>query len=93
MFIYSSSPVKRVTGFFTVDEIVRDSPQKLWEQFGTVGAISKEDFFKYFEDKDFGFSICIGSVNPFTSEVDPYKEIENFVPPQSFFYYEGIIGH
>lgn len=93
VFIYSSSPIKRVTGYFTITEIVRNSPQNLWEQFGAVGCINEEDFFKYFENKEIGFSICIDKVNRFASGIDPYKEIKNFMPPQSFFYYDGIISH
>lgn len=92
VFIYSSSPVKKIIGYFTFNEIIEDSPHKLWEQFGGLGFIDEAGFFEYFEDKKIGFSICIDSVNEFATQIDPYKEIENFVPPQSFYYYNGIIG-
>jgi predicted transcriptional regulator len=90
-FIYSTSPVKKITGYFTANEIIEDSPQNLWEQFGELGFIDRTAFFKYFENKDVGFSICIESINKFPTGIDPYEVIENFIPPQSFVYYNGII--
>jgi type I restriction enzyme S subunit len=91
IFIYSSTPVKKITGYFTIDRIVENSPGKLWEQFGTVGFINEDDFFKYFEDKETGFSICIKSTQRFSETIDPYQIIRDFVPPQSFRYYDGMI--
>lgn len=92
VFLYSTSPIKKIVGYFTFDEIVKNSPQKLWEQFGEVGFISEDAFFKYFEDKEDGFSICINSTLKFTYSIDPFKEIDNFIPPQSFCYYKGMMA-
>ncbi|MGE5340219.1 MAG: ASCH domain-containing protein [Candidatus Omnitrophota bacterium] len=92
VFIYCSSPVKKIIGYFTFNEIVRDTPQNLWQRFSQHGFIDEISFFKYFENKDIGFSICIKSVNQFSTSIDPYEVIDKFTPPQSFIYYKGIIG-
>lgn len=92
VFIYCTSPVKKITGYFTINDIVKDSPQKLWEQFGEIGFINEIDFFKYFENRKTGFSICIDSINEFPMSIDPFKKLENFVPPQSFRYCDDLTG-
>ncbi|MCU0288890.1 MAG: ASCH domain-containing protein [Acidobacteria bacterium] len=86
VFIYSTAPVKRITGYFTINEIIESPPFELWEKFGKRGFINEVDFFNYFKNKETGFSICIDMINKFSEAIDPFVEIENFVPPQSFRY-------
>lgn len=92
IFVYSSSPIKKIIGYFTFNDIVEKPPQQLWEQFHEVGAIDEESFFKYFENRETGFSICIDNIEKFPEELDPYEEIKGFVPPQSFRYHAGMPG-
>lgn len=90
VYIYSSAPEQRIIGYFTIDDIVSDTPKKLWKQFSKVGSISEEDFFAYFADKEIGYSIKIKSVEKFTKSKNPKDIFENFVPPQSYMYCEEI---
>ena len=90
VFIYSSSPVKKITGYFTINDIIKDSPQKLWEQFKETAFINEAGFFNYFKDKETGFSICIDSINEFPMSIDPFEKLKNFVPPQSFRYCDDL---
>lgn len=90
VYIYSSSPEQRIIGYFTIDDIVSDTPRKLWRKFKDVGSISQEDFFEYFADKEIGYSIKIKSVNRFKKSKDPKEIFEKFVAPQSFMYCEKI---
>ena len=91
VYIYSSAPEQRIIGYFTVDDIISDTPQKLWKKFKNVGSISQDDFFEYFAEKQIGYSIKIKSVNKFRKSIDPKKIFENFVAPQSYMYC-GEIG-
>jgi predicted transcriptional regulator len=91
VFIYSTSPVKKITGYFTFNKIVESSPQSLWEEFGKIGFIGKQEFFKYFENRNTGFSICIVSTYKFSESIDPYEEFKNFIPPQSFCYADDLM--
>lgn len=86
VYIYSSAPEQRIIGYFTIDDIVSDTPKKLWREFNAVGSITEEDFFEYFADKEIGYSIKIKEVTRFTKSKNPKKIFENFVPPQSYMY-------
>lgn len=45
IFIYSSSPEKKIIGYFTAGNIIKDHPENLWDNFSHVAGISKETFF------------------------------------------------
>ncbi len=86
MYIYSSSPVMKIIAIVDIDCILSDSPQKLWELYHEDAKISERDFFKYFEKSDVGYAIKICNVREFSTPIDPYVIIEDFRPPQSFYY-------
>jgi predicted transcriptional regulator len=90
VYIYSSAPEQRIIGYFIIDDIVSDTPKKLWRRFSDVGSISEEDFFEYFANKEVGYSIKIKSVKKFSKSKNPKDIFENFVPPQSYMYCERI---
>ncbi|MEW6376634.1 MAG: ASCH domain-containing protein [Thermodesulfobacteriota bacterium] len=48
VFIYSTSPVKKITGVFDASTIHQDSPYRIWDMFGAYSGLSEEEFFKYF---------------------------------------------
>lgn len=83
--IYSTSPVKRIVGEFTVKKIIKDLPSNLWELSPECTGISKEKFYKYFKNKKEGYAIEIGKVKRYPT----LKKIEEYslkVAPQSFVY-------
>lgn len=90
VYIYSSSPEQRIIGYFTIEDIISDTPKELWRKYSSVGSISQEDFFEYFADKDIGYSIKIKSVNRFRKSKNPKEIFKNFVAPQSFMYCERL---
>ena len=54
VFIYSSSPQKKIVACFRVGKIVEGHPDYLWEQFWDVSGVSEQEFFEYFSDRDTG---------------------------------------
>ena len=88
VFIYSSSPQKKIVACFRVGKIVKGHPDCLWEQFRDVSGMSERDFFDYFSDRDTGYAIQIDELEPFAEPVDPHAVFERFVAPQSFCYVE-----
>ena len=86
VYIYSSSPVKKIIAIVDIGYILSDSPQKLWDECHEEAGISESDFFKYFKNSDVGYAIKISNVQEFSPSIDPYDIIENFRPPQSFYY-------
>jgi len=92
IFVYSSSPEKKIIGFFTIDEIIKDDPEKLWAKFNKVGGIIEKDFFKYYKNSEIGFSIKIDKVRRFKEGVNPSDFFEKFCAPQSYLYLEDAIA-
>jgi predicted transcriptional regulator len=89
--VYSTAPVQKIVGYFTIADIVESSPDQLWQRFGKIGYINEEEFFKYYRDSQKGYSFCIATAYKFDQSLDPHVLVEGFTPPQSFCYYEGDI--
>jgi len=87
-YIYSTHPVKKVVGKFTIGEIIEDHPKNLWENLNIHAGINKNEFFKYFGDRKKGFAIEINELKLFEYPIDPKELKPDFVPPQSFYYVE-----
>lgn len=86
VFVYASSPVKQVIGFFDVQELVEAAPDKLWERFEAVGGIEEADFWAYYGNAEQGIAIVVGEVKRFDSPLDLAELTGSNVPPQSFSY-------
>jgi len=86
VYIYSSSPSKKLIGFFTFIEVVEENPTVLWNKFQDVGGIDKADFFDYFKGSEKGYAIVIETVEKFKKGIDPIDFFENFCAPQSYIY-------
>lgn len=89
VYIYSTSPVKKIVGYFKFDRIIEDHPEKLWEEFKEHSGIDEYEFFDYFKERDTGFAIEITQLEVFKTPMDPELLISNFVAPQSFRYFEN----
>ena len=85
VYIYSSSPVKRIVGAFSIKKIIEKHPEQLWNEFKDFSGVDEADFFCYFRGKEKGFAIEIGDVEVF-DPINPKDVIPGFVPPQSFCY-------
>ena len=89
VFIYASSPNKRIIGRFRVKNILNGSPQDIWELCGSRGGIDRDRFFEYCGDKEIVYGFEITEVNRFEPPIDPYEENEGFTAPQSFAYFDN----
>ena len=85
VYIYASSPIKRVVGEFKVDVIIDDTPQRIWERTHEWGCIGKEDFFDYFKGADKAFAIAIKDVVRYDTPIPL-----SFRPPQNYRYCEVL---
>jgi predicted transcriptional regulator len=90
IYIYSSSPVKKIVGSFEVGEILEDHPCDLWNNVKEYPGINDRDFFSYFKGKSRAFAIEIQNLQEFNDPIDPYETIPGFVPPQSYCYMDGL---
>ena len=88
VYIYSSSPVKKIVGVFIVGDIIEDHPERIWNRCQKKSGIAKEDFFTYFNGSEKGYAIEITHLKVIENSIDPRDISENFAPPQSFCYFD-----
>jgi len=88
VYVYASAPVKKVVGFFTVGEIIEDHPVRIWERCRNKSGIEKDEFFAYFRGCEKGYAIKISDLRIFRVPIDPRTFCPDFVPPQSFCYFD-----
>ena len=92
IYIYSSSPVKKIVARFFLSVILEDHPKNLWEQCKDFSGIDEIEYFKYFGKKEKGLAIKISELKFFEKPIDPKLLFHNFVAPQSFCYIDDIEG-
>lgn len=91
VYVYASHPVKKLIGYFDVDQVICENPNKLWEDYNKVGCISKKDFVSYFNNCSYGYAIAVKEVHRFTKDY-LIAEIfgKKFQVPQSYRYINNI---
>jgi len=85
--VYTSSPVKELSGYFVVKRKLRMPIGKLWQKTKVHAGISKSEFLKYFEGCIEGTAIVLKLVKQFITGlnlVEIKTILRNFTPPQSY---------
>ena len=85
VYMYATSPVKKIVGWFTVEQVIHDRIKSLWNSCKKEAGISKKEFFDYFDRNEMGYALKIGEVTNI-DPIDPRGVIPKFAPPQSFCY-------
>lgn len=89
IFIYASSPVKKILGVSSVAKKEVDTISKLWEKIRMHVAISKEEYNNYFVGHKNGVGIYLENVLSFDRPIglDQLRSaFDGFVVPQSYRY-------
>jgi type I restriction enzyme S subunit len=89
IFIYSSAPVKKIMALFEIDTILEDHPVVLWGMVRDHAGIEDTEFFSYFAGRSWGYAIGISKLQEFDEPIDPKAAIPDFVPPQSYSYFDA----
>ncbi len=90
VYIYASSPIKKIVAKFSLNHILRASPEEIWELCSKYGGISKEEFFRYYNTKTEAYALTISDLEIFEDSICPYNKFKKFAPPQSFLYYNRL---
>ncbi len=90
VYIYSTSPIKKIVARFTIEKILENHPKYLWEKCKEFSGIEKSEFFRYFGNREKGIAIRIVDIKFFKKPIEPKSVIPNFIPPQSFCYIDDI---
>lgn len=83
--VYSSSPIKKVIGYFDTGEIIVGPPNTIWNDTHLLAGIDDKSFFEYFAGTDKALAISI--LNPVLL-VNPCELYQFGVKnaPQSYMY-------
>jgi len=85
--LYASSPTQRIVGFFEINQVVCETPERLWEQYEEKSGIDEQDrFMNYFSGCQEGYAFEITNPQRLRSAIDPWEHIREFTPPVSFQY-------
>lgn len=89
--VYATAPVSKVIGQFRVDDVVSDTPEAIWAQFGSLGVIGRDDFFAYYEGSSAAIAIVVANARRFEdplalADIEPRPAV-----PQSFAYLSAQI--
>ena len=87
VYLYVGVPVKKIVGFFEVDEILKKSVFDLWNETKISAGIDYKTYSNYFKDYKVGIALHIKNFNLFSEPINPYESIKDFRPPQSFSYF------
>lgn len=86
VYVYASSPICKVIGYFTVDGIINDTVSKVWDMTHEYGGIGRGYYDSYFGGCDMAHAIKIDKVILFSVPIDPHVMLDNFHAPQNYMY-------
>ena len=91
VFIYSSYPVKRIVGYFSVEGVEKLTPKMLWDKYHQFGGIDESAFFRYYGEKDEGTAIIINEVFPYRYGLS-LRDVfgNNYTAPQNYRYIDNV---
>ena len=86
VYIYASRPICKIVGYFTIGNIIEDTPSMVWDMTHKQGGITKKQFNDYFKGRDIAHAIKIEDVTELVTPLDPKAIIKDFTAPQNFIY-------
>ena len=84
--IYATSPIKKVVGYFEVQNIKVAPPKDLWESYSEVSGIEPKFFQEYYKNTSEGVAIEIGNVYQLKLFLSLNYISKSLIAPQSFIY-------
>ena len=89
VFIYVSSPIRRLRGGFRVGQVWRGSPEEIWDQVSAFAGIGKQDFDAYYAGRKIAYALSIMNVWEYKNPMNLNtlrNRFPGFVVPQSWRY-------
>lgn len=77
-------------GYFNVTDIIKDTPERLWKRYHSIGFITYDDFMDYYKGHAVGFGIMVREFIAFSKPLDPKKYDPSFRAPQSYCYIDNV---
>lgn len=86
--VYSTMPEGKIVGEFSIESIIIEEIDNLWEETKSLSGISHDFFMSYFNNRRTGYAIKIKEATRYNQPIQPFLEYEDFKAPQSFRYIE-----
>lgn len=83
--VYVSSPVKKIIGEFSVEDVLCDTVEAIWNKTHQYSGISKQYYQTYYENRDKAYAIKIGNVIRYKCSCN-LRDYNISAAPQSFIY-------
>jgi predicted transcriptional regulator len=83
--VYASSPVQKIIGEFSIEDIYHDNITSLWNKTKKYSGISLEYYKEYFTNKSQGYAIKVAETKLYPEPID-LNSMYSSPPPQSFAY-------
>ena len=87
--LYVTTPEQKITGYFSIKEIIQDKPSELWRRFSHISGTTKDFFNKYYKDQEIGLGLLVDEVNIFKNPCTLEQIGSGTRPPQSFLYIDS----
>lgn len=84
--IYATLPLGKVVGEFDIDEILSDTPKKIWHETSELSGITKTFFNDYFQGRQIAHAIKVKKVRRYASPKELSSILASGIAPQSFCY-------
>jgi predicted transcriptional regulator len=84
--VYETSPVRRITGWFTIRWIRTLSPSRAWSMYRGHFGVTRRTFRAYFQDCRTAVLLAVSRVRRFVSGVKLSSLRSGIRPPQSYVY-------
>jgi len=87
--IYSSIPEKAIYGYAKIERVKKDSPQRIWSDYGDLIGASKKTYEDYTNSSDEVYAIFLDNFqayqNPvYLSQIEGLLNFKALTPPQSY---------
>lgn len=85
LIIYSTFPAKKVVAEVEIVDVLKMTPEELWEETRVFAGIDKKSYDKYFENREVAYAYKLGRIKQF-NEPRELKFYGIKSAPQSFVY-------
>jgi len=85
--VYSTMPVGKIIGEFSIKHIHQDSPETIWHKTKGFSGIDENFFNEYYDGRDTAFAIEVDNPILYEEPINPKEKFTNFTAPQSFMYW------
>lgn len=85
--VYSTMPVGKIIGEFTIKKIHQDSPESIWTKTKRFSGIDEGFFKHYYDGRELAVAIEVEKPVLYKEPINPKEAFKNFTAPQSFMYW------